>query len=235
MKAGLFLGIVCAVLLHGGFLLFGGLLFHAGKSDQQNLQEVELLTDDTHEEKDEDQPEEAPPEIETDPEDVPDATEALRELETPVAAEAPALDAASLSAIESALSGQAGAAGEFGEMLTFGSGGRIGGTGKAGALQESLEGAFNLTEIDQKPRAVFQAAPNYPANMRGRKVEGVVTVIFIVDADGRVANPRIERSSDSAFEKPALEAVRKWKFEPAVKGGQRVACKMRVPIRFQPG
>ena len=63
---------------------------------------------------------------------------------------------------------------------------------------------------------------------------GVVSVIFVVDASGKVVNPRIEKSSNAAFEKPALDAVKQWKFEPAVKGGQRVACTMRQPIRFQP-
>ena len=32
----------------------------------------------------------------------------------------------------------------------------------------------------------------------------------------------------------ALEALRQWKFEPAVRGGQRVACGMRGSIRSQP-
>ena len=97
-----------------------------------------------------------------------------------------------------------------------------------------LDSAFSLAEIDQKPRATFQTAPLYPAEMRGKKVEGVVAVLFVVDAAGKVVNPRVEKSTAAAFEKPALEAVRKWKFEPAIKAGQRVACKMRVPIRFQP-
>ena len=36
------------------------------------------------------------------------------------------------------------------------------------------------------------------------------------------------------LEKPAVDAVKQWKFEPGVKGGERVACRMRVGIRFQP-
>jgi protein TonB len=55
-----------------------------------------------------------------------------------------------------------------------------------------------------------------------------------VEASGKVADPRVEKSTHTAFDKPALDAVKQWKFEPAVKAGQRVACKMRVPIRFQP-
>jgi protein TonB len=70
--------------------------------------------------------------------------------------------------------------------------------------------------------------------MRGKSLEGVVTVIFVVDSSGKVAGPRVEKSSHAEFDRPALDAVKQWKFEPAVKGGQRVACKMRVPIRFPP-
>jgi protein TonB len=54
----------------------------------------------------------------------------------------------------------------------------------------------------------------------------------VVDAQGRVQSPRVEKSSDSAFEKPALEAVRQWKFEPAMRNGQKVPTKLRIPIRF---
>ena len=69
--------------------------------------------------------------------------------------------------------------------------------------------------------------------MRAKNIDGVVTLIFIVDETGRVINPRVEKSSHPEFDSPALEAVRQWKFEPAIKGGQRVSCRMRVPIRFQ--
>jgi TonB family protein len=152
--------------------------------------------------------------------------------------DAPALDAASLSAIEAALSGNAGAAGggDFGAVASLQGGGRIGGTGRIGGgeTQDEFQGAFSMSEIDQRPRAVHQVAAGYPQAMRAARVEGIVTLIFIVDETGRVVNPRVEKSSHAEFEAPALESVRQWRFEPAVKGGQRVGCRMRVPIRFQP-
>ncbi|HEY5138388.1 MAG TPA: energy transducer TonB, partial [Methylococcales bacterium] len=80
-------------------------------------------------------------------------------------------------------------------------------------------------------RVAFQTAPVYPSGVR---TEGVVSVIFVVDQTGRVINPHVEKSTQQEFEKPAVDAVKQWKFEPAIKAGQRVACKMRVPIRFQP-
>jgi protein TonB len=214
------------------------LIFNNDKEKKATVQSVELLSD-TEATKDKEKEKPKPEEdaekkedLETETEQAPDVAEVMRNLEISAAAEAPALEAASLSAIEAALSGQGGG-GDFADTLSFASGGRIGGTGKPGSLDEKLENAFNLAEIDQKPRAVFQSPPSYPSEMRGKKVEGVVTLIFLVDASGKVTNPRIEKSTHPAFERPALDAVRQWKFEPAIKGGRRVGCKMRVPIRFQ--
>ena len=59
-------------------------------------------------------------------------------------------------------------------------------------------------------------------------------VLAAVDTPSDSNNPRVEKSSHPQFEAPALAAVRQWKFEPAIKAGQRVSCRMRVPIRFQP-
>ena len=235
MKINLSFGIVCAIVLHVGFILFGGLLFISHKNDHGTLQQVELLSKEdiaAEKEKPKEPETEKTEEMDNETEQPPDAAEIIRNLELSAAANAPELEAASLSAIEAALSGQAGCGGDFAEALSFSSGGRIGGMGKAGALDDSLEKAFSLAEIDQKPRPIFQAAPVYPAGKRALEV--VVSVVFVVDTTGKVTNPRVEKSTDPAFEKPAVDAVKQWKFEPAVKAGQRVSCKMRVPIRFQP-
>jgi protein TonB len=231
------LGIVLAASLHVAFILFGGLLFPKNEEDEGTLQEVELVSEDVaadekKEEEEETPDEPAEDELKTEAEEAPDVAEIMRNLELSAIDEPPALEAASLGAIEQALSGQA-FGGDFADALSFASGGRIGGTGRADADQ-SLESAFSLAEIDQKPRAIFQSTPLYPSEMRHQKVEGVVTVIFIVDPSGKVSNPRVEQSTHPAFERPALDAVKQWKFEPAIKAGKRVNCKMRVPIRFQP-
>jgi protein TonB len=48
-----------------------------------------------------------------------------------------------------------------------------------------------------------------------------------------VRNPQVEKSTNPAFERPALDAVRQWKFEPGTRNGQRVEFKMRQPITFR--
>ena len=234
MKFAWLIGIACAVFLHAGVLLFGGIFFMDKKKDHGTLQQVDLLSaDDAKEEKQKhDEPKETKPqEMQAQDEKPPDATEILKSLDAAPIDNAPALEAASLGAIEAALGGQGGG-GEFGEALSFASGGRIGGTGIAGGTADKIEKAFSMSEIDQKARAMFQESPAFPPEMRGKKIEGVVTVVFVVDASGKVDRVRVEKSSDPAFEAPAVNAIKKWKFEPGLRAGQRVASEMRITIRF---
>ena len=237
MKLALVLGILAAATLHGGVLLFGGLIFPKAKTKEQ-IQEVELVEEleAPEPEQEEEKPvEENVEEVATEEEEPPPEVEdVLPSTDVASTDDAPALEAASLSAIEAALSGLGGG-GDFAEALSFGSGGIIGGTGVVGAGQQDFEEAFSLDQIDQKPVASYQESPLYPQSMRGKKLEGLVTIEFVVDATGKVVNPRVTESTHTAFEEPALKAIRRWKFEPAFRGGQRVPAKMRVPIRFPQG
>lgn len=234
--------VVGALLVHAAVLLFGGIFFMHDEA-QASKRDVELVSEDVEKDKAEEQPREQVPQedLKQESDAPPDPNQAIASVESPAAGDdSPALDAASLSAIEAALNGGGamGGAGDFGGgRASLESGGRIGGTGRAGGGpggEDEFAGAFSMSEIDQRPRPVHQVAGGYPAAMRSRNVEGVVTLIFIVDESGRVVNPRVEKSTHPEFEAPALEALRQWKFEPAVKGGKRVSCRMRVPIRFQP-
>lgn len=242
------LGITAAVLFHGALLLFGGWLFGIAPEGDETatVANVDLLSEELIAEQDEEEvvPEPAAEETPAEeseplevPEEKPPDTQTL--LENVAAEAAPALEALSLSALESALNGGAagGAAGDFATSAPLESGGRIGGRGVAGegdgaAGGDALDEIFSLADLDQKPHPLFQAPPAYPVEMRQRKAQGQVTVLFVVDATGRVQLPKIEASSHPAFEKPALDAIRQWRFEPGVRDGQKVQSRMRIPIRF---
>jgi len=224
-------GVVCAVVLHLAFVLFGGAFLPEAHASGGNLQEVDLLDPNVAKEQPKPEPE-PPPEEQPPSEAPPDAADVIQSLEQPTGDPTPALSDASLGALADALAGNGAGGGDFASGVDFASGGRIGGTGKGGALGDVMEKTFSVAEIDQKPRATVQANPVYPPEMRHRKVEGVVTILFVCDANGKVVNPIVEKSSHPAFEKPALDAVKQWRFEPGIKAGKRVACKMRVPIRF---
>jgi protein TonB len=238
------LGFGVAIGAHLAVVFLGGLFFLRPPQERQKaaIDEVDLVTDapaDKEKSKEDPKPEDSAAEkpvdeqaMEVQDEPPPDMKE-LDSLEDRVAASAPALEALSLGALEAALNPGAGGAGEFGGSFGLTSGGRIGGTGTAGGNGVAPEDLiFNVADLDQRPRPIFQAAPVYPPELRKRKTEGSVYVLFEVDVQGRVMNPKVEKSSHEAFSPPALAAVRQWKFEPAVRNGRKVPCRMRVPIRF---
>jgi protein TonB len=93
---------------------------------------------------------------------------------------------------------------------------------------------FSMSDLDQKPRALYQPSPIVSRPMRER-APGTVHIIFVVDQRGRVEGPRVQQSSDPVFEGAALAAVKQWKFEPGKRNGQPVRFRMRVPMTFPKG
>jgi len=79
---------------------------------------------------------------------------------------------------------------------------------------------------------VFQPAPQYPPEMKKKKIQGTVHVLFIVDKDGRVKEPKVQKSDNPAFDNSALSAVKRWRFDPGKVAGEAVQFRMRVPITF---
>jgi protein TonB len=84
----------------------------------------------------------------------------------------------------------------------------------------------------EPPVPVRTASPDYPPELRREGVSGLVMVKCSIDEQGNVTEAEIEKSSNAAFEKPAVAAVKKWKFKPAKQDGNPVAIKVSIPIKF---
>jgi protein TonB len=121
--------------------------------------------------------------------------------------------------------------------VATGSGGALAGFGgdikSLTAVTDAAQEAFDVSDLEKRPEPTSQVAPAYPSELRKAKVEGVVTLVFVLDETGRVEDPRVENSSRPEFEKPALDAIRKWRFSPGMKEGQPVRTYIRVPMRFR--
>ncbi len=70
------------------------------------------------------------------------------------------------------------------------------------------------------PQLILGHAPQYPSG--AHEDEGFVDVAFDVTIDGNVENIRIVQSSSPVWERPAIDALRHWKFSPALQEGQPV-------------
>ncbi len=88
----------------------------------------------------------------------------------------------------------------------------------------------------EPPRLVARSAvePQYPPSAYRLGVEGIALVGVAVKPDGTVAESTLVRSAgDPDLDRAALEAVRRWLFEPARRDGAPVAGTVQVPVRFE--
>lgn len=86
---------------------------------------------------------------------------------------------------------------------------------------------------DQPPQVISRVPPVYPYDQRRAGLQGEVLLEYVVRSDGRIDNVFVVRSNNPWFERPAIDAVLKWKFKPALKGGKPVNTRMQQPILFQ--
>ena len=84
------------------------------------------------------------------------------------------------------------------------------------------------------PVAVFSPAPQYPIEALRSGEEGTVLVLVTVDAAGLPSDLVIEKGSGSrALDHAALAALRRWRFQPALRQGVPVGGALKIPVNFK--
>jgi protein TonB len=77
--------------------------------------------------------------------------------------------------------------------------------------------------------------PDYPPRARQRGIEGFVDVEFSISPVGTVQNPKVIGANPTfVFDRAALRAIRKWKYNPKIENGVAVTRHgIQVRIRFE--
>ena len=76
-------------------------------------------------------------------------------------------------------------------------------------------------------------APEFPRAARERGIDGWVDVQFVVGTDGAVSDAKIVGAQPvGIFEQAALDAVRRWHYQPALRDGAPATQPARVRVRF---
>jgi protein TonB len=103
-----------------------------------------------------------------------------------------------------------------------GSGGGIGG------------GLYRVGGAVSQPIPLNNVEAEFSDEARRAKYQGVCLISVIVDAQGNPQNPRVVRALGMGLDEKALEAVRKYKFKPAMKDGKTpVPVMINVEINFR--
>ena len=65
------------------------------------------------------------------------------------------------------------------------------------------------------------------------KMDAIVLVTVLIKPDGAVGDAKVMRGIDERLDQSALEAIRKWQFKPASRGGEPIAVEALFSIPFQ--
>lgn len=83
------------------------------------------------------------------------------------------------------------------------------------------------------PKAVHRVAPEYTAEARSRKYEGVVVLEAIIDAKGRVTDIELIQPAPYGLNETAIDALRQWRFEPGKCDGKPVKVIYNATLKFR--
>lgn len=89
-----------------------------------------------------------------------------------------------------------------------------------------------LYTITTLPKLIYVEKPEYTKEARAKGIEGLVILELDIDEDGDVRYIKVLKKLGFGLEQNALEAVKKFKYKPAMQGKVAVAVKKTVKIRF---
>jgi Ca-activated chloride channel homolog len=103
-------------------------------------------------------------------------------------------------------------------------------------LKEKESGIDDFVPVEQAPKVdlkILQKNIVYPELARRAGIEGKVLVRVLIDKTGSPTKHRIEYSDNTMLEQPAVDAIMKSSFTPAIQKGNAVACWVTLPVVFK--
>jgi TonB family protein len=94
-------------------------------------------------------------------------------------------------------------------------------------------GVFRVGVGVSAPKAIFSPSPEYSEEARKAHHQGVCVLALIISADGEPRDIRVARSLGMGLDEKAIEAVKQWKFQPAMKEGKPVAVAVNIEVAFR--
>ena len=118
-----------------------------------------------------------------------------------------------------------------------GSGGGVGagigpgvGPGRGGGIGG---GVFKVGGGVSAPKVLYQPDPEYSEEARKAKYQGTCVLWLIVGPDGKPRDIKVARNLGMGLDEKAIDAVKQWRFEPAMKDGKPVAVQINVEVSFR--
>jgi len=97
--------------------------------------------------------------------------------------------------------------------------------------EDFAKGAVKAVGDISPPKLIKEVAPTYPEEARKNGIEGIVILEAKTDKEGNVIDAKILRSIPE-LDRAALDAVKKWKYEPMLIKGKPFGIVFTITVRF---
>ncbi len=92
--------------------------------------------------------------------------------------------------------------------------------------------AITKEKLTRTPQIIFQVEPQYSEEARRSHAQGSVRLRIDVGLDGRPTNIRVVQPMGMGLDEAAIEAVKRWRFRPALIGDRPVVAPALVEVGF---
>ena len=92
---------------------------------------------------------------------------------------------------------------------------------------------MRITAEVKQPKLSKKVEPPYPEVARRAKIEGVVILEAVITKTGGVEEVKVIRALHPVLDQAAINAVKQWKYEPAVLNGRPVKVYFTVTVTFR--
>lgn len=100
-------------------------------------------------------------------------------------------------------------------------------------LGDTRDVVMTADTVDVAPRPLERPAPEIPVRIRKQGLSGRVVLNLLIGSDGRVSQTKtLESQPPGVFDEIATEAVRRWRFSPALYRGAPVPVWGRQTVEF---
>ena len=100
---------------------------------------------------------------------------------------------------------------------------------KAGSEQK----VYRVGNGVKAPKLIEKVEPEHTEEARDAGLEGTVILSVIVGPNDRAHSIKIERSLGMGLDEQAIDAVKQWRFEPAMKDSKAVAVAATIEVNFR--
>jgi protein TonB len=83
-----------------------------------------------------------------------------------------------------------------------------------------------------RPKIIERDTLVIPDSIKVKGYTGIVMVECTIDTSGNIIEKKVIKSTNSIFNALALSSVEKYKFKPAIYGGQKIISNLVIPVKF---